>query len=88
LAVATGGFALCLAATRYVSLGSVVAAIAFGITQIVVAWQTPGAEFAPLLAFSIVLPGLVIWRHRGNLVRVWHGQEPKMGRKKKEVASG
>lgn len=35
-----------------------------------------GVEF---LIFSIMVTGLIGVRHRGNIVRLWHGTEPKIG---------
>ncbi|MGH7164081.1 MAG: glycerol-3-phosphate 1-O-acyltransferase PlsY [Nitrospiraceae bacterium] len=31
------------------------------------------------LAFLLAVSGLVLWRHQGNVARLWNGTEPKMG---------
>ncbi|OGW65071.1 MAG: acyl-phosphate glycerol 3-phosphate acyltransferase [Nitrospirae bacterium RIFCSPLOWO2_02_FULL_62_14] len=33
----------------------------------------------PFLIFSLVVTGLIGVRHRGNIARLWHGTEPKIG---------
>jgi glycerol-3-phosphate acyltransferase PlsY len=69
--------------SRYVSLGSIAAGVAFPI--LVTFWPVSGPEsFAdrwPLCVFAWVLGLLVVVRHRANLVRLRSGTEPKIGRK-------
>lgn len=31
------------------------------------------------LTFSVIVTGLIVVRHRGNIVRLWNGSEPKIG---------
>jgi glycerol-3-phosphate acyltransferase PlsY len=71
-----------VAATRYVSLGSMLAAVSFAAWQ--VAWiarspETLGADRISLLVFSVVAPVLVLVRHRTNLVRLLKGTELRIG---------
>jgi glycerol-3-phosphate acyltransferase PlsY len=33
----------------------------------------------PFLIFSLILTGLIGARHKGNIARLWHGTEPKIG---------
>jgi len=33
----------------------------------------------PFVIFTLVVTGLIGVRHRGNIVRLWHGTEPKIG---------
>jgi acyl phosphate:glycerol-3-phosphate acyltransferase len=82
LALAIGTFAATVLVTRYVSLGSVLAAIVWGVSQIAVYPEAFSAGALPVVAFSIAGPALVIWRHRANLARLWRGEENKIGRKK------
>ena len=66
-----GVFILLWLTTRYVSLGSVAAAISFPImTQIIFA---DGA----VTALSSAIAALVIWAHRGNIKRLLNGTESK-----------
>ena len=69
--VGWGVFILLWLATRYVSLGSVCAAVSFPImTQIIFA---DGAT----TALSAAIAALVIWAHRGNIRRLLNGTESK-----------
>jgi glycerol-3-phosphate acyltransferase PlsY len=77
--IALGVFGVVLAATRFVSLGSIVAALTL-------------AALAPLLGAptftSLVVAGvaaLIVVRHHANLVRLWRGTESRLGRAAAEV---
>ena len=65
-------FAVAYFATRYVSLGSVLGAAAFGISF---ALFYAGKLF--VMASGILMGGLVIFMHRGNIVRLLNGTERK-----------
>ena len=68
-------FAIFLAAyllTRYVSLGSVLSSGSFGFFY---AWAHPGRLFPILVGFT--LSALIVWMHRGNIVRLVKGEERK-----------
>ena len=68
---AWGLFLVIVLLTRYVSLGSVCAAISFPImTHVVYADLYPDAV-------SILMAALVIWAHRANILRLLHGTENK-----------
>jgi glycerol-3-phosphate acyltransferase PlsY len=69
-----GVFALVLALSRIVSLGSVVAAIAVPVLMIVLGQPLPYQLFAGTAALY------VIWRHRSNIQRLLAGTEPQIGR--------
>jgi glycerol-3-phosphate acyltransferase PlsY len=64
---------------RIVSVGSVVAAVAFPITFAIIAainaeaWA--GQPMWPLHVFAIVMAALVVWRHRMNLIQLARGKE-------------
>lgn len=65
-------FGICLALTRYVSLSSVLAALAFCVCFVIFHWQTP------FVAVCGVLTGLLaVFMHRGNIARLIKGTERK-----------
>ncbi len=68
--------------TRYVSLGSIVAACTLPVSFLGMArlWGWVISEHSPLLALSVLLPVIIIIRHRGNIGRLLAGTENKMGR--------
>ncbi len=78
-------FALFLIVTfvfRYVSLGSVVAAIAFPI----LAWGFHEYSDSRQLILIAVIAALVLWKHRANIARLISGTEGKVGRKSEAIA--
>ncbi|MBR3949210.1 MAG: glycerol-3-phosphate acyltransferase [Clostridia bacterium] len=58
--------------TQYVSLGSVLAAAAFGIGFLIFHRDNPTVLFC-----TLVMSGLTIFMHRGNILRLVKGQERK-----------
>jgi glycerol-3-phosphate acyltransferase PlsY len=74
-AAAVGVFALVVAVTRFVSLGSTLGAV---VLPIAVCLLGPGGQ-AALGAGTIAL--LIAWRHRGNFARMRAGTEPRLGRR-------
>lgn len=65
-------WALVVATTRYVSLASILVAVAFA----PVAWGV-GASW-PTLVFATLTSLAVLWRHRGNVVRLLSGTELRL----------
>lgn len=70
--------------TRYVSVGSVGAAIGFPIVFAAFAASFRSrwggvAELWPLYAFAVMMASLVVYRHRANLQRLARGAENKIG---------
>ena len=65
-------FAIVYFATRYVSLGSVLAAAAFGVGFALFHW---GASF--VVAAGIFMAALTIFMHRSNILRLIKGNERK-----------
>jgi glycerol-3-phosphate acyltransferase PlsY len=77
-AVAIATFLIVLGLSRYVSLGSIIAAIVlpFGV------WLGGGSvRMISLMAF---LGGMAIYKHRSNIKRLMAGTESRIGQKKKE----
>lgn len=71
-----------MAISKYVSLGSVMAALVFVIIQIVVMIATDSFDITRLVCV-VILGGLLIIRHRANIKRLLNGTENKLGSKKK-----
>jgi len=62
---------------RYVSLASIVAAIALALSALFLGY----AADPILLTFTCLIAALIILRHRSNIVRLLEGREPRFGRK-------
>lgn len=74
---ALGVFVLVFAASRYVSLGSILAAVAFPIF----AWLIPHSPRTPwMTAVLILIPAIVIVKHHQNIGRLARGQEYRFGK--------
>lgn len=67
-----------MAVTRYVSLGSVIAAVLFAVIE-----GIKLRENIPALICVIVVAVLLVWNHRANIVRLAKGEENKLGAGKK-----
>jgi glycerol-3-phosphate acyltransferase PlsY len=70
-------FAATLAATGYVSLGSLLAAVVLPVTLL--ATQGPRS---PVFAASVVVGLFVWWTHRANIGRLRRGEESRFGRRR------
>lgn len=68
-------FAMVVGFTRFVSLGSMVAALFAPFYQLLI-WG-PGPLFLALLAMAFLL----IWRHRSNIAKLRAGTEGRLGQK-------
>ena len=73
-----------MAISKYVSLGSITAAVVFMVLQIMAMAVTDAFDIARLICV-LILGGLLIIRHRANIVRLANGTENKLGAKKKEA---
>ncbi len=86
-------FALWAAVTllsRYISLGSIVAAAAFAplfVGYCLLKGQSP-QQMWPLLVFAVAMAALIIFRHRTNIRRLLAGTESKIGTRKEPAAQG
>ncbi len=74
-----GVFGICFAITRYVSLSSILAAIAFSVSIAVFYWDISFVMYG-----GIFLGLLAIFMHRANIVRLIKGTESKMTFSKKK----
>lgn len=68
-------------ATRYVSLGSILAALVLSVTQLAIHRDNAlSGENLPITLLCLAGTALVIWRHRSNIVRLWNGTENRITR--------
>ena len=77
--VVWGGFLVLAILTKYVSLGSCWAGASFPFATFFVYDHS-----LVLTVLSIVIGGLILWQHRGNIVRLIHGNENKFSLHKKK----
>lgn len=75
-------FLLVIWLSRYVSLGSIIAAISVPLLMIVFE-----KEF-PVILFGICGASFVIYRHKSNMMRIYHGTENKIGEGKNKKVGG
>ena len=77
--------------TKYVSVGSIVAAIALPILTLYGSYHhgkiADGTWNIPLFIFTLIAGILAVWKHRTNITRLRAGTENKIGQKKKEATS-
>lgn len=83
-AVSLAVFATAVGLFRMVSLASILAAAGF----LVFHFQKYGmSSFSvnrlPLTVFAMIVPAVIIWRHRTNLVRILNGTESRIGGSKR-----
>ncbi|MBO5727637.1 MAG: glycerol-3-phosphate acyltransferase [Oscillospiraceae bacterium] len=76
--VVWGGFFILVILTRYVSLGSVWAGASFPFISLFV-FRDP-----IIFVLALILGGLVVWQHRGNIKRLLSGTESKFSLHKKK----
>jgi acyl phosphate:glycerol-3-phosphate acyltransferase len=90
--VAFGVFLLVFLAWRMVSLSSIAAAVAYALVQMFLLKPHPfAAEAWSAGAFSLLVPALILWRHRSNMARIWRGEEERFafgGKNKSPHAEG
>jgi glycerol-3-phosphate acyltransferase PlsY len=75
---------------RYISLGSMIGASAFPIAYLIIGllrrWPVFGDQL-PLLIFAILMPVLIVYKHRGNIARLRAGTESRFEFKRAEPAT-
>jgi acyl phosphate:glycerol-3-phosphate acyltransferase len=72
-AIAAAAFAVVVLRSRFVSLGSIVATITLPIVE----WLVPGRLAVDIAATMVA--ALILFRHRGNMVRLWSRTERALG---------
>lgn len=86
---AAGMFAVTFAVFRIVSLASILAALSFAVVEMALLYPKPfSADQWSLAAFSLLIPGLIVLRHRSNIARLMRGEEPRFERGNNEGAAG
>jgi glycerol-3-phosphate acyltransferase PlsY len=71
--IAAAAFAIVVARTRFVSLGSIVATIVLPAIE----WMTPGLRAIDIATTLVAM--LILFRHRGNIVRLMSRTERVLG---------
>jgi glycerol-3-phosphate acyltransferase PlsY len=74
-----------MAATRYVSIGSMVGAVAGAVAMVVL--SANGRLHSGYLPYMVIAP-LIVLRHADNIGRLLKGQERKLGQKAERRAEG
>lgn len=84
-------FVIIVAITRYVSLGSIILMIQMWTMYLIFVLRDPETLYhlgQSYVVESIIVLGslavLAIYKHKANIVRLIHGEESKLGQKKKE----
>ena len=72
--ICVGVFALVFLISRYVSLGSLSAAIAFPLAMSILFQESSPVK----VGFAVVLCVMVFYTHRENIGRLWRGEENRM----------
>lgn len=81
--IVLGAALLIMVCTRYVSLGSIIGALAFVMLEIMFMAVHKDIRVVELVC-SVILAALLIVRHHANIGRLLSGTENKLGAKKKE----
>ncbi|MCH5323940.1 MAG: glycerol-3-phosphate 1-O-acyltransferase PlsY [Eubacterium sp.] len=76
-----GIFIILVAITRYVSLGSCVAAVLYGPTVLVYGLIVHDPCVYINTVIALLIGVLIVYMHRGNIVRLKNGTEKKLGQK-------
>jgi glycerol-3-phosphate acyltransferase PlsY len=76
-AIAAAVFLVVVIATRYVSLGSILAALSFPVSEV---WRSGSADLGSL-APVVLVSALIVVRHRENIRRLLSGQESRLGQR-------
>ncbi len=81
-------FGLIVLVTRYVSVGSMVVVTIFAAMSIFFAWhgdyRIAPSHLPEFTVLAVIIALMGIYRHHANIVRLIHGNENKVGQKKKE----
>jgi len=77
LVIALGLFVIIVALTRYVSLGSILAALTFGVAVYLFEFQQYVQNWSKLLLITLVIL-MIIFKHRRNIGRLLKGNENRL----------
>ena len=88
IAAATGGFVVSFAIWRYVSLSSLLGAVALAVVHFARVAEPWSREQVAMSIAVLALLVLLFTRHRKNLARIAAGTEPKVPLRKKDRAPG
>ena len=87
-AAALLAFVIVLAVSRIVALSSIIAVTTFGVTQLTFMGNSAlSLSQLPLTLFSVIAPGLIVWRHRSNIARMLRGEESRLGSNRAESSA-
>jgi glycerol-3-phosphate acyltransferase PlsY len=82
--VAVAVWGIVFQASRYVSLASIVGAIAFPLAYfgvgLALGWPVLGDQW-PLLGFATLIPAMIVYKHRGNIARLRAGTENRFAKR-------
>lgn len=76
--IALGVWLGVVSTTGYVSLGSILGAVALATSTLLI----PHAGGGTVSAFTIVLAAFILWAHRGNVARLVRGEERRFGKRR------
>lgn len=79
IVIALAVFAVVVLATRYISLGSMLAAASLPFAAF--SFKQP----SPVISIAAMVAAFVIYRHRANIMRIRAGTESKVGQKKADA---
>ena len=68
-------FLITVIVTRFVSLGSIMAALSMPFAFMATDWTRSMGTGTPILCGTVFLAALVVFRHRSNIIRLVHGKE-------------
>lgn len=79
-----------VAMTKYVSLGSIVSAAAYPIFYASLFKLAFSGGAAPGINVLIIflISGILVWTHRGNIRRLYNGEEPRFSLRRRHESSG
>ncbi len=81
--IALAVFIVVAVISKYVSLGSIICAIAFAVANYFILYFTNSPNLLVETIFSALIAVSIIFMHRSNIVRLIKGEENKVGQKKK-----
>ena len=80
-AAAFGVWLIVVSFTKYVSLASILAVASYTVFTFI-SFVVSGTYSIPHAVAAVVLPAIIIYAHRSNIVRLMNGTERKIGEKK------